>query len=526
MTEKNKHQKFVIVSIYSLSDKDKTDYLKKIESEKTNDTNISYEKNSGKIRYAAWIGSVVAALLVGVGVTLALTNKSAVQVSSPESSAVESSMQSPVYSLYEKSTEVYESSEPPEAKSLEAETDNDISEISEHGTIVETINKDDVVYTIYDSGTMVVSGKGIITRTFGNSKFSNLIIQEGIDEIDEDAFRNCTDLKSVTIPDSLRSINYSAFKNCTGLKSIVIPESVDGIYSYAFDGCTNLTEISVPDKAMFIGESAFNNTGWYNDKPDGDVYIGNIYYKYKGNMPADSEITIIDGTRSIASQAFMDCTGLRRITIPDSVTEIDYYTFQNCTMLEDITLPDSVITIGALAFDGTAWYNNQPDGDVYAGKVYYKYKGDMPSDTTVSVRNGTIGIACEAFRDYKELDSVLIPDTVKKIGYFAFSDCYGMESIVIPSNVESVSDEMFYNCTGLKNVTITNGVKGISECAFFGCTGINSITIPDSVTEMDYEVFDGCDNLKTIYVEGKSRKPDSWSNRWLGTCTAEVVWNA
>ena len=77
--------------------------------------------------------------------------------------------------------------------------------------------------------------------------------------------------------------------------------------------------------------------------------------------------------------------------------------------------------IGGGAFNNTAWYNNQPDGLVYAGKVAYNYKGDMPANTQLSIKDGTIGIAAYAFNGCNGLVSIDIPNSVTSIGGNAFS---------------------------------------------------------------------------------------------------------
>ena len=76
--------------------------------------------------------------------------------------------------------------------------------------------------------------------------------------------------------------------------------------------------------------------------------------------------------------------------------------------------------IGSEAFDGTAWFNNQSDGLVYAGKVAYRYKGTMAAGTHITIEEGTLGIADVAFFDCSGLTSVTIPNSVTNIGDGAF----------------------------------------------------------------------------------------------------------
>lgn len=89
-------------------------------------------------------------------------------------------------------------------------------------------------------------------------------------------------------------------------------------------------------------------------------------------------ITIPEGTNTIGSYAFRGCKGLTSIDIPNSVTSIGHGAFEGCTGLTSIDIPNSVTSVGSRAFHNTAWYDNQPDGLVYAGKVAYKYKGTIP----------------------------------------------------------------------------------------------------------------------------------------------------
>ena len=287
---------------------------------------------------------------------------------------------------------------------------------------------------------------------------TSITVPNSVTSIGSYAFWYCTALTSVTIPDSVTNIGNDAFFNCTGLTSVTIGNGVTSIGGGAFYGCKGLTSITIPDSVTSIGGEAFSNTAWYNNQPDGLVYAGKVAYEYKGTMPSNTSIILKEGTLGIGSSAFSGCTGLTSITIPDSVTSIGVGAFWYCTALTSVTIPDSVTSIGSNAFYNTAWYNNQPAGLVYAGKVAYEYKGEMPSNTSIVLKEGTLGIGEDAFYGCTGLTSITIPDSVTSIGDYAFSGCTGLTSITIPDSVTSIGGRAFSGCTSLTNITF-NGTK-------------------------------------------------------------------
>ena len=214
------------------------------------------------------------------------------------------------------------------------------------------------------------------------------------------------------------------------------------------------------------------------------------------------KVIIEDGVTSIGEETFEGCTSLTNIKIPDSVTSIEGGAFSDCTSLTNIKIPDSVTSVGNRAFEYTAWYNNQPDGVVYAGKVAYtyKYKGEMPKNTKITLKDGTVGIAYCAFMNCKSLAEVTIPNSVTSIEGGAFAYCESLKEVTIGNSVTSIGETAFYSCTGLTKVTIGNSVTSIESGAFSSCTSLTEVTIPDSVTSIGENAFYSCTGLTKVTI--------------------------
>jgi hypothetical protein len=166
----------------------------------------------------------------------------------------------------------------------------------------------------------------------------------------------------------------------------------------------------------------------------------------------------------------------------------------------NLTIPNSVTSIGGSAFYGTAWYNNQPDGLVYAGKVAYIYKGSMPPNSNIAIQEGTLGIGGFAFNGCTNLKSMTIPNSVTNIGGSAFYGCSGLTNIDIPNSVTTIGDLAFYGCIGLTNLTIPNSVVDIASGAFGRCSNLENVTISNSVTYIGEGAFNACSNLTTVSI--------------------------
>ncbi|MBQ6117919.1 MAG: leucine-rich repeat domain-containing protein, partial [Clostridia bacterium] len=136
--------------------------------------------------------------------------------------------------------------------------------------------------------------------------------------------------------------------------------------------------------------------------------------------------------------------------------------------------------VGENAFEKTAWYDQQPDGLVYAGKVAYRYKGDMPYDSKIVLKDGTTGIADFAFKNCYYLSEITIPGSVTNIGQSAFYYCYNLSTVEIPDGVTSIGDSAFSFCRELKSIEIPSQVASIGKNAFLNCNSLTAINVAEN----------------------------------------------
>ena len=109
----------------------------------------------------------------------------------------------------------------------------------------------------FEEGTETIIS-GICSVDYSENKIEEIIIPDGVTEIESVAFAGCKNIKDIKLPETLESIGYMVFGNCTGLESIKIPSKVKTIGREAFEYCSNLKKIILPESVESIGTDAFS----------------------------------------------------------------------------------------------------------------------------------------------------------------------------------------------------------------------------------------------------------------------------
>lgn len=242
------------------------------------------------------------------------------------------------------------------------------------------------------------------------------------------------------------------------------------------------------------------------EKKENEVVLTKCSPEAEGEIIIPHGVTQIGCHTRMGFDGFYGCQRITSVIIPQSVIGINGCSFMDCSSLASIHFPEKELRINGNPFEGTAWYENQPDGVVYAGLTAVCYKGAMPKNSEIEIKFGTKAIASgfwgvsvnnSPFK-MSNICSVKIPNTVEYIGICAFQNCDCLKSINIPNNVKVIERDTFNRCTSLSSMIVPEGVEEIKNGAFYGCKNLISIIISTSIKKIEDHAFFACDNLTSV----------------------------
>lgn len=378
---------------------------------------------------------------------------------------------------------------------------------------------EDYVKAIYIDSNVTSIGN----YAFCGFDITSVTIPESVKSIGWGAFSDCCNLETITIPTEVVEIAPQTFRGCSSLSSIIVSQNLklvgddalegtawynsqsDGLVYFnnilyewkgempenthivvregtvaiaeaAFKGCVNLNSITIPECVTFIGGDAFRGTMWYDNQPDGLIYINNVLYEYKGIMPQLMDIELKEGIVGISEYAFEDCENLASVTIPESVTMIGSQAFADCSSLRSIIIPKNVEHIGVNAFIRCSGLTTI---EVAEGNSTYDSRDGC--NAIIKTSGNTLLRGCT---------STKIPNSVNYISFCALESC-GFESIEIPEGVASIGCQAFYGCANLTSVILPEGLISIGASAFHSCINLASIAFPESLNDIKPRALGG-----------------------------------
>ena len=324
-----------------------------------------------------------------------------------------------------------------------------------------------------------------------------------VTSIDSYAFRGCTGLTSVEIPNSVTSIGNLAFSGCTGLTTI--NWNAVNVISYPyysnnhpFNNCTNLSTVVFGEDVETIPSSAFVICTSLTSLTIGNsvTSIGNLAFDRCSGL---TSVEIPNSVTSIGEYAFRECTGLTSLTIGNSVTSMGLCAFAGCTGLTSVEIPNSVTSIGREAFFGCTGLTSLTIGNSVTSIGDSAFQG-CRSVTSLTSPNSVTSIGDSAFNGCRSVTSLTIPNSVTSIGNYAFNGCRSVTSLTIPNSVTSIGNYVFNGCRSVTSLTIPNSVTSIGIYAFGDCKGLTSLTIGNSVTSIGDGAFYNCSNIESMTV--------------------------
>ena len=314
-----------------------------------------------------------------------------------------------------------------------------------------TFTADNLTYKVTDAEAKTVTLTRYVTKPTGELTIPATVTYGGttysVTAIGYRAFFQCSEITSVTIPDSVTKIDVDAFYSCVGLLQLTIGNGVTDIGRYAFEFCEKLQQVTLGNNVVTIGKETFGY-----------------------------------------------CEQLKQISIPESVMSIEETAFDGC----------SALTAFDVAEGNTAYCS---DGGILFSKdktTLVKYPEGKPG-TSYAIPADVTSISGYAFYGCKTLTAITVPDGVTKIEGWTFAYCWGLTKVTLGSGVTSIGEKAFLYCNSITELTVDATVPPtVEENAFYSVSKNISVYVPKESLAA-YKAADGWKeftNLQAISTTG------------------------
>ncbi len=335
-----------------------------------------------------------------------------------------------------------------------------------HDTIIYNSSGASTQITTYYYGHNEPSGDLVIPSTIIHNDTTYTITTIGYN-----AFWKCTNITSLTLPNTLNSIIQGAFAGCTGITGeIVIPNSVTHLGADAFRSCTSLNSVVFSDALTKIGWAAFKGCSSLEHISPLPESLTRIYDKaFEGCSNLSGTIVIPSQITQIDENVFAYCN-ISSVVIPESVERIKRMAFASCP-LDSIFIPSSVTSISVTDGNGSgAFLGCTHLQSIIVDEANSVYDSRDNCNALIETATNTIILGCK---------NTIIPNTVNSIGNSAFAGCTELDAITIPNSVSHLGIGAFERCDSLSTITLPTSVSYISNYAL-ACSGLTSIICKSS----------------------------------------------
>lgn len=305
--------------------------------------------------------------------------------------------------------------------------------------------------------------------------------------VGDEAFKGCSKLTTLTLPDNASTLGKSAFAKSTALQTLHLGKNVENFDAAMVTDCPSIQAIYVTEGSEFL----FSDNGvLYN----GDKSVLICY-------PISRETTVYtvqDTVKVIGSSAFLENTSIQEVVLPAGLIEIRAHAFDYCSNLKTVHIPNTVTLI-----DESAFYHCS-----YLSELTFEMGG---TDKMIIGKNA---FAYTATRNLK------LPATVTVLGNYAFyqsslqnltfeenSQLFsiadlvfqgtGLVSVTFPAGLNTIGDSVFLKCYSLKNVVFGEGLVTIGDQVFKD-SSVETVAFPASLKNMGVETFMECADLREV----------------------------